>query len=940
MADDFSAFPEVTTAGGKSVSGGEFADLPEAPNQRVKPAGIADQGKAALEAGGRAALSSSGMVAGALSGAKLGAIGGSAIPGPGTLIGGVGGALVGGYLGYRAGDATGEGLGLRSAQELPENVRRGGVFGESVGGSIPFAVAPFAAGAMGLRTAGGSAIGRFWNRIVDTAARAPKKTLALEAGTALSAGYGAVVAEDVSPGNQLARSVGEIAFGAANPMVWVTAATSKASGIVKNALARFGPGGNDTEAGKILQLAFRQTGEDPELLARVLREAVGKEEYAGMTAAQITGSPTLAALERHYAKLDARFGADAANAAKNGLDALRVTMGLLMRTGDPEAFAAAGKIRQDYFRTLMARAVSVGERDAAEKVATLSRGNTAADIEQLSISARDALEKSLADVNVVEKELWDGVTKTIPAQTTSLRAALNEIVAEGYEEGLKKPPELITRFLNRVDTPKASVFVDAQGRPMTTRAAGTTTGEMAKVRSDLLDLARAAARDPDQAGMARIYSNLANAVMDDMDMAFRGAGDITYDTARAFTYAKHEAFTRSFAGKATVDGKYGDRVAPELLLTKALANGKQVGALQLRELEEGTRFLLGRGFTDRSSYETMLDAQEQFLRIIVNDTVDATTGRISPEKVNQFRKKNAKLLERFPAIEQDLRAAVKSEDRLRSLTNRANRVNDLAERQGQFGLAMGAGGRNAQDAAEAALRAADGVIVSRNPEAELDRLIRIAQGGGAGRGGRLPTSVKDSMDGLARALVESAFAKATPDSAPLNLATFRNLMTRPSVTGGKPLMTMMVEKGLMDEKVARNMQKLFQQADNIDAALRPATAVAVEETAADQVMTMASRIAGSKLAGIAQQASGSGGGSSIIVHGAAARWMDGFVNKLPLQSVRKAFTQAAFDPERMADMMTKIDGTQKSAEAAQRIHAWLVQSALLRDPEQEQPTGR
>lgn len=133
------------------------------------------------------------------------------------------------------------------------------------------------------------------------------------------------------------------------------------------------------------------------------------------------------------------------------------------------------------------------------------------------------------------------------------------------------------------------------------------------------------------------------------------------------------------------------------------------------------------------------------------------------------------------------------------------------------------------------------------------------------------------------------------------------------------------------------MENLFKVEATINEAQNPRTAVQVKESATSQVMTMLARIAGSKAVGMTQAATGSGGGSSIIVHGAAARFADEFMNKLPIASANKVLTEAMFDPEKMALLLTKMDDSPEAARAARRVHAWLVQSALLRDPEQDKP---
>lgn len=928
------------------------------------------QGMAALETGGRSALQGAGVLAGAGSGAAMGA--------PFGPVGVAAGGLLGGYLGYQAGDMAAEGgLGLRSAQQLPPELRRAGVFGEAVGGAVPFAAAPYAAAGLGLRaadravgeigyTGASSAVGGFLNSIVEMVRRRPVTAGMAEASSAVSSGYGAAVAETVRPGDEGFRTGAETIAGLTNPAALAIAGTTKALSTVKSVIGRFGPAAQRTEAAKSLAMIVNQTGEDPVMLARALRAAGARSDISGLTSAQITGSPALAALQTHLSRVNQQFGAEAATAAREGLDATRMLIGELQKTGDPAALAAAGELRQDYYRTLLSQSVAVAEAEAIKKAGKVSRNLTTADRERISLAARDALDTSLSQSRQVETELWGKVDGAREVQPNNLQQTYNEIVAETLPELRgKKIPAVVKNFLDRVSKPQEGEFsydpATMSVNPMETKPVGSNAAEMRKLRSELLALSRAAARDPDQAGMERVYSDLAEATLDDMDAAFKAGGDRAYDEARTFTRELNEVFTRSFVGRATGTGKYGDRVAPEVLLTKALASGRQAGDLQLNELAEATRFLPQRGFSDDSAYRTMMGAQEQMLRIAAADAIDPATGVAKPEKVREFVKRNVELMNRFPEVRQDLLDATKSEDRLRQLSNRAKNVQDLTDRQGAFGVALGGSGRTAASRAEAARLATNRVLVSPNQEAELDRLVRVAQGGAAGRAGRIDQlaaargatgngriemlDTDKAMGGLSRSLVESALDKSTPRTGPnagtLDIATFRDIMTRPTERGQKPLITLMQEKGLIDDKTAGNMKQLFQQADNIAEAQNPRTAVTVSESVTGRAMTMLARIAGSKAAGAMQAATGGGGGNSIIVHGAAARFADEFMNKLPIQSANKALTEAMFDPEKMALLLTKIDNTPESAKAARRVNAWLVQSGLLRDPEQnEQPNGR
>lgn len=930
----------------------DFAALGAKPLDSAPPT-LSQMGAAAAETGGRAAIQGGGMVAGAVAGGQLGAMAGSVFPGPGTLIGGTVGALAGGLLGGEAGEmAADRGLGLRSAQQLSPGLRPAGVFGESVGGSVPFAALPYAAAASGWRAAE-SGVGRLLNSFVDMVRNRPVLAGLAEASSAVSAGSAAALAETVRPGDEWARMGAEITAGALNPTRIAIAGTTKAVGLVKSTAMRFSPAAQQTEAAKTLMQVVQQTGEDPTMLARALRAAGADADLPGLTAAQRTGSPALAALEQHYGRMNKQFGAEAANSAKDGLDSIRMLIGQLQKTGDPAALSAAGELRATYIRTMLSQSVDVAKAEALRKASKVSRGLTTADRDRLGMAARESIDVSLKAARDVEDDLWSKVGKDRPARVSNIQQVYDDLLTNEFEGSLRKPPEGVRKFLAAANKPKPGVFdydVSTMSvKPISDDPAGSSVGQLLQVRRDMLALVRATATSPDHAGMEGVYSAFADAAMKDIDDVLGKSSDTTYNEARTFTRELHDVFSRSLVGRATGVGRYGDLVAPEALLTKALAGGKQAGDLQLRDLAAATDFLPQRGFSDPGAHETMMGAQQDIIRIAADDAVDSD-GFAKPERITKFLKDNAKLLDRFPEVRADLLAATKSQDRLSTLTNRAKNVEDLVAKQGAFGVAMGAGGRSAPNQAAAARAATDRVVISPVPEAELDRLIRIAQGGAAGRAGRIDAALAASpnariqtldsdkaMQGLARSLVESGLERAVGADGTLDLAKFRTIMTRPAERDGKPLMAMMQEKGLMDTATANRMKQLFQATENIGVAVSPPTAVDVKEGVTSQAMTAAARIAGSNAMGVAQKLTGTGGTNSIIAHSAAARFMDQAVNKSKLKSAQKIFTEAAFDPsgEKMALLLTKIDNTPESAMAARRINAWLVQSGLLSDPETE-----
>ena len=920
MADDFSQFPEV--GGGKaSGAGGEFDQFPAVDTGKQKLAPFKDQAKAGAEAGGRAALETSGFVGGAMLGAGAGAPLGPA----GALVGG----LVGGVGGYMAGELAGDSLNLRPPEQMDPSVRPGAYFGQSVGGAVPVMTAPFGAAASGFRF-GESMVGKFLNQIINTAKTRPAAVAASEVTGAVSAGGGAGLSEIVAPGRADIRVNAEMGAAVVNPTRLSIAAFSTAKGIATKAVQSISPAARETAAAKTLSEILAVTGEDPTAIARVLRQQ-GVLDDKSLTAAQKSGSMALGAVESYLSKVNQQFGAETAEKARDGLDALRGQIILLTGTGDPAALAAAAQLRGLYVRTVLSGKVEQAKVEAVRKAGNISK-NTPADRERLSMAARDALDKSITESRAVEKELWGKVDGTRKVETTNLEQTFDGIAGDMLPElRNEKLPSVVRKFIDRVSTPGESKFdYDPETfsvREFESSAPGTTVNEMKQLRGELLDLSRQSTNTGDF-GQARIYSQLAEAVLDDMDSAFKNASDTAYNEARTFTREFNDVFSRSFAGKATAQGKYGDRVAPEILLRKALATGKEAGALQLQELEEATRFLPLRGMGDDTAMRQMLDAQERIFRLAAADSLDPITGRASPERVAKFIKDNPTLLSRFPEVKADLRAAVKSEARIGTLENRAKGVETLMAKQGAFASLLGASGNDPSVRVNVALKAAERVLASGDQETDLIRLINTAKGGGTGRGGRITIQPAEAVDGLRASIFNVVLNKSrNARDGVLNIDQVKNYLFTPTSVGKKSLIQVMQEQQVISPAEVANMRKLFDAATNIQRSEKPGTALDVKGDMLDVATATLSRMIGSGAAGAGARAVGSSS-PSLIVHGAGARLAEEAMTKLPVQSVNKVLVEAMIDPEKMALLLTKADSPEKAAFQARQIHAWFVQSAL------------
>ncbi len=921
MAGEFDDFPTVADGGAPST--GEFGDFPEASTASTT-APIGQQGAAALEAGTRGALQTGGFMTGAALGVKAGSL-----LGP---WGAAAGGLAGGVAGFMAGQEGSEALGLRSPEQMDPSVRPGAYFGESLGGGLAALGAPYALAATGVRF-GESMVGRYLNQIVETAKARPIIFAAQEIPAVVSGATASGTAEIIAPGNTGLRIGAEVTAGLVNPVKLTTAAAKTGWGLVNKALVQISPAAQQTAAAKVLTELMQKTGEDPVATMRVIREMRKLPGAQDLTSAQLSGSQALGALQKRMSSLSQEFGSEAADKADAALEVMRTQINALAMTGDPAALAAAAQIRGLYYRTLL-----TGAKDAAEQKALKAAGRIAKDTpdarERLSIQARDALETVIRDARVVEKEFWGKVDNTIPVKTTNLETTYDELAGDLLPElRSQKMPPVVRKFIERVTSPKEAGF-DYDPTTFSVKdlgaaeAVGTNAKEMKQLRSELLELSRQSVIAGEDS-QARIYNQLAEAVLDDMDAAFTATGGSAYNEARAFTKELNDVFSRSFAGKVVAQGKYGDRVAPEILLRKALATGKEAGAMQLRDLEEATRFLVNKGLGDDIAASQMLDAQERMFRLAAAESVDPLTGKASPERISKFIRDNGTLLKRFPEVKDDLLMAVKSEAHLKTVTNRAKNVESLLVKQGEFAALFGATGSDAATRAAVARKVTDRVLASADQEAELTRLIKVAQGGGTGRGGRIVIKPEEAIDGLRASLFDSILNKSrNPRDGVLNVAQARAHLFTPTSAGKKPLIDVMLEQKVIKPEEVSGIRRMFDLMGNIERAQKPGTAIDVNTGFSDTALRLISRVVGSKLASKFQQASGGGNSASLIVHGAAARFSEDIVTKIPVQTVNKILVEALNDPAKMNLLLTKADTPEKAAKQARQIHAWLVQSGL------------
>jgi len=849
------------------------------------------------------------------------------LPGPLGVVSKTTGAVVGFGAGlYLAGKEreflASKDMTYASIEDVPPELRPYAVAGETLGGAVTISGGVLALARTGMRTAGQTVVGRYVNNVLDTAKAHPFLFGTGELASATGAAAGGGMAEAYAPGNIWARLGAETAGGFFNPTRLVISGTKMTYNTMQTLYERLTPAGRETAAAKIMSEILNTRNEDPAVISQLLRVY---DPNITTDVAQITGSPTLGALSKELAKHSNQYGAESQMMAENGLEALFGQIDIMRRAavadGSPEALQVVAQAEALAFRTLMTDTLVQAEQTALAAAGRITADTPAARMD-ISKVARDALNQSLKLTRDAESELWSQVPETAAAVdnlASRFKDISDDLLPELRGEQL---PSFVRAFLKRagaqvddVNAPTDSLDWPDEFKSLLNIAddvaegAQITTKDLTQLRSALLDLSRTAT-EKGEYNAARIYSELAESALNDLDAAF--TGDAAYATARTFSRELNETFTRSFAGKATAQGRFGDRIAPELLLNRATAAGPEATALQMQELEEATRFLVKQGLSeDTAAIDAMMGAQERFIRLAAAESI-TDTGAVDVKKLTKFMENNAVMLDRFPEVRKVLDDAINTDlgrEAVKIITEEKSRV---FESQSAFAQVLN---RNPVDIAKTA-------IVSSDPEKELAKLIEVAKS----------SKKPETLDAARVSILDAAMQRATQGFAgdKFNFDKFEQLLFKSPSAGKKSVIRVMQENGLVTAKQVADLKTIIKQAKNIGTAMKPGTAIDVADDTTGTLMTAVIRALGATLATKGSQATGTKvSGHTLIIAGTGARAMENIVNKIPGAQVKNILIEAMTNPDLMRRLLDKAPDPEKQMENFRFVHAYLIQAGII-----------
>lgn len=917
------------------------------------------------------------FMGGAVGGMRAGAALSPAL-GPYAPVGPVAGAIIGGGLGLLGGEALDSLLFDEfAARQRPEVApyREGGkTFGETI------SAAPWM---FGLPTMTGNRVSRFISTIGDVARKNPLTFLAGETSAGALAGVAGGTTYAIDPEAKGLRFGAEITAGMLSPTRLLGGAVSTVRDAFKNASGATTAGGRqllaENAAATQLQQILMEHGEDIPKLVRLLQKPL-PSSVPTPTSAQKSGSLLLSEVERALGNMHVKFAADTDAQGKEALRAYALLVERLQEVGTPGALTQAAQLRSNLFDQMLNARLATADANAAQKIVKI-RQDTPQSRAQIGEIVKAETSLALQNARMVESELWNEalrkvtspverqVTKKVPMEgpqaeriwertgiwpdvsikTTKLEAPqltatntfnafldrVSQIGSATYDTAV---PKVVQSIMQDLGATKATVLAYKQGRntqefldtgkvtlPPSYKPREVPVGELINYRSDLLALARdASARG--EVSDASMYSNLAEALLTDLNQLKSPA----FDAARDFSRALNDTFTRTFARTASIQGdvaKTGaERLPAEILVMRAFGQNADVTAQRMVQIEDAVRFMRTQydeavqKFGARSDQARMLkplaeladqqvvsiqDAQTRIMRLLAAKTVDPLTGRVNPKQLQTFVEQNKTMLDRV-GLTNDLTDAVKAELALKQVAAENSQLNRTLRNQTAFAQVL-KGGENPTTAVL-------DVLNSRSPVLGMNRMVQLAKAGGA-----------PAVNGLKSTLYDYAFTKAGGIDN-FDPAAFRSALFSPLGPNKPSIVGMLRQHGVMEFGEMRAINELIRPMLQIEDAMANRQSVESVMQGTGAITDLALRIIGSK---VGAGAAGHSGPGTLIAASAGSKAMRTIFDKMPAGMTRAVMEDAMRDPQLLSLLLQKPTSVQQQNQLARSVAARLVSSGVL-----------
>lgn len=491
-------------------------------------------------------------------------------------------------------------------------------------------------------------------------------------------------------------------------------------------------------------------------------------------------------------------------------------------------------------------------------------------------------------------------------------------------------------------------------------------------------LQRQLAPDPNNAQRVYDLGEIEDALVRDMESlveqssegvdVFQGLRE-----ANAFHRAKHDVFTRTFAGEARAKNSRGAaKVDPSLYAERLMRGSGDEVSLKMRQVEDAVNFINAEQFQgprgvlspeelsqlQESAVNRLgthnaarLDVLKSFARDAIDQNPDSPTfNQIDPGKAQRFISKYEEALgDLFPAVFKDLREASRGTLSVKSLQDEINSIEKtLTETSELFRFI------NVEDTPGNIVGGILGSPGNRPPNVvkHFNRLINDIQ----------KTSQREgfSPERAQRALAESVLDRAwihaggaNPEN-PFNFTRFREFLFRPlNDKDGPSVMSLLREKGLMTEEQFRDYDRLLKQSDIITKVMRkegPAMSGQLVDKGA-LLSKIVVRAVGAVTANLSlkqlEKLVGNVPGASFSVAGTTASAAAELGLNMPNAKIRDVYVEAFNNPTLLKALLQPAPKTKKQAREYVRDVPFIFYTSVMRmSPEEaaeavklQQPEG-
>ena len=722
---------------------------------------------------------------------------------------------------------------------------------------------------------------------------APGLTAMGELSAATSSGVGGAAAEYIAPGNELAKTTGEIAggFGLTSPLKIGSYAAGHAFRGGKKLLQYFSPSGITRESAKQLKTLMQTSPDDAIKILQQEMDLLTKD----LTVAQRVNDPNLDKLEQALEKVSPKYQEFAFNAREKTLANIDNAIESL-RSGNPDV---AFDFISDRLDAVKQTADEIIDRATVNASKALDNIGNIEDKAVLSKTVRDSIDSAYATARKKESELWEAIDPAIPTKTDNLYKTYQEV--KNSLEKTETMPPIIERWLSL--KPKDTGILDAKGNPIVGEGEAALKkqerlGAISKFRSELLDEVRGekSGIPPDQ-NTIRILNKFQDAALQDM---METSAKDHINIARSFSRELNERFTQGVIGKIRrFDKTGGVKVDPSETLDHIIKH-EVTGGVNLDSLSRAT-------LNDPEAFNS---AKSYVRKMFVLSAVDSKTGKVNPSAASRFFKTYNDTLQRMPDVRVQLAAADKAQIAADSITKAMDkRVNNVFNKR----LSRAALYVNAP----INKRVADVLKLQDSPQA-MDSLVKITKRDSTGQ----------AFNGLKAAVIdeiwENSFSKTQSGKI-----SFGSRMDNYIVKNKAAL------SKVLSPDDFKFLGKISEISKRVEGSVVGGKSIEelLDETP-DVATDLLARIIGANLG--AHTATAKATGVPLVMAGAGSRLARKLTQKIPVSKMRDVITEAMIDKQKMVDLLTRIDGGKNPEKLKRRLNSWLINVVPgINEPEQE-----